>query len=505
MKKIFNTLSALVVSLNVLAQPAFVKDSLDAFITREMQRWQVPGLAIAIVKDGQVVVQKGYGVKQFDKPESKVDENTLFQIASNSKAFTGTSVAWLNSEKRLSLDEKVTTYLPYFKLYESSSTDLCTVRDLLCHRLGTQTFQGDFLNWGSNLTRKQIIEGLARTKPIHPFRYKYGYSNAGFIAAGEVILATTDTTWDDFLLHRFFKPMSMNRTSTTYAGMVNDNNACLPHTMVDGKLVKMPLTNIDNMGASASINSCVGDMKNWLLLQLNNGQLNGKQIIPADVIAETRKSNMVVNDINSKLFKSKHFATYTLGWQMNDYNGRRVIEHSGGANGFVTKTELVPEENLGVIVYTNTDANSLYDALCKQVLEAYMGMPYRNVSEMYYNNSLKAKEATTIKMKAIKDTIEFKNKPALKLNDYCGIYTNSLYGKVEVKLEKGKLQLFMEHHPNNIGKLDFINDNRFLCTYTDVTCGVEPLSFKIENNQVKSVTVKVADFIDYLSYEFVKQ
>lgn len=505
MKKIFYTISALVVSLNVFAQPAFVKDSLDAFITREMQRWQVPGLAIAIVKDGQVVVQKGYGVKQFDKPESKVDENTLFQIASNSKAFTGTAVAWLNSEKRLLLDEKVTTYLPYFKLYESSSTDLCTVRDLLCHRLGTQTFQGDFLNWGSNLTRKQIVEGLSRTKPVHPFRYKYGYSNAGFIAAGEVILATTDTTWDDFLLHRFFKPMGMNRTSTKYAGIVNDNNACLPHTLVDGKLVKMPLTNIDNMGASASINSCVGDMKNWLLLQLNNGQLNGKQIILADVIAETRKSNMVVNDVNSKFFKSKHFATYTLGWQMNDYNGRRVIEHSGGANGFVTKTELVPEENLGVIVYTNTDANSLYDALCKQVLEAYMDMPYRNVSEMYYTNSQKAKEATATKIKAIKDTIALKNKPALKLNEYSGTYTNSLYGKVEVKLVKGKLQLFMEHHPNNIGKLDFINDNRFLCTYTDVTCGVEPLSFTVENNQVKSVTVKVADFIDYLSYEFVKE
>lgn len=504
MKKIFYTISALVISLNVLAQPTFIKDSLDAFITREMQRWQVPGLAIAIVKDGQVVVQKGYGVKQFDKPDSKVDENTLFQIASNSKAFTGTAVAWLNSEKRLSLDEKVTTYLPYFKLYESSSTDLCTVRDLLCHRLGTQTFQGDFLNWGSNLTRKQIVEGLARTKPVHPFRYKYGYNNAGFIAAGEVILATTDTTWDDFLLHRFFKPMGMKRTTTTYAGMVNDNNACLPHTLVDGKLVKMPLTNIDNMGASASINSCVSDMKNWLLLQLNNGQLNGKQIIPADVIAETRKSNMVVNDVNSKFFKSKHFATYTLGWQMNDYNGRRVIEHSGGANGFVTKTELVPEENLGVIVYTNTDANSLYDALCKQVLEAYMGMPYRNVSEMYYTNSQKAKEATATKIKAIKDTIALKNKPALKLNEYCGTFTNSLYGKVEVKLVKGKLQLFMEHHPNNIGKLDFINDNRFLCTYTDVTCGVEPLSFTVENNQVKSVTVKVADFIDYLPYEFVK-
>lgn len=505
MKKIFYTITAFFISLQAYTQPSFVKDSLDIFITREMQRWQVPGLAIAIVKDGQVVLEKGYGVKHFDKPESKVDENTLFQIASNSKAFTGTAVAWLHSENRLSLDNKVTYYLPYFKLYDETATKLCTVRDLLCHRIGTQTFQGDFLNWGSNLTRKQIVEGLARTKPVYPFRYKYGYSNAGFITAGEVILATTDTIWDDFLLHRFFKPMGMKRTTSSYVGMVNDSNACLPHTLVDGKLVKMTLTNIDNMGASASINSCVGDMKNWLLLQLNNGQLNGKQIIPADVIAETRRSNMVVNDVNSKFFRSKHFTTYSLGWQMNDYNGRRVIEHSGGANGFVTKTELMPEENLGVIVYTNSDANSLYDALCKQILEAYMGMPYRNMSELYYINSQKGKQATASHLKSIRDTIALKYKPSLKLDEYCGFYTNGLYGKVEVKLIKGKLHLFMEHHPNNIGKLDFINENRFLCTYTDVTCGVETLSFTIDKNQVKSATVKVADFIDYLPYEFIKE
>ncbi len=505
MKKIFYTIIASIISLQAYAQPSFVKDSLDIFINREMQRWQVPGLAIAIVKDGQVVIEKGYGVKQFDKPESKVDEYTLFQIASNSKAFTGTAVAWLHSERRLSLDEKVTNYLPYFKLYDETATQLCTVRDLLCHRLGTQTFQGDFLNWGSNLTRKQIVEGLARTRPIYPFRYKYGYSNAGFITAGEVILAVTDTTWDDFLLHRFFKPMGMKRTTSNFASMVNDNNACLPHTLVNGKIIKIPLTNIDNMGASASINSCVADMKNWLLLQLNYGQLNGKQIIPTEVIAEMRKSNMVVSDFNGKLFKNKHFATYTLGWQMNDYNGRRVIEHSGGANGFVTKTELMPEENLGVIVYTNSDANSLYDALCKQILEAYMGMPYRNISELYYINSQKGNQASASHLKLIRDTIAMKTKPALKLDEYCGNYTNGLYGKVEVKLIKGKLHLFMEHHPNNIGKLDYINDNRFLCTYTDITCGIEPLSFTIVNNLIKSVTVKAADFIDYLPYEFIKE
>jgi len=504
MYKVITFISLALVCLKTFAQPTFINDSLDTYVTREMQRWQVPGLAIAIVKDGKVVVQKGYGVKSFDKPEL-VDEYTLFQIASNSKAFTGTAIAWLNSEKRILLDEKVTTYLPYFKLYDETSTQLCTVRDILCHRLGTQTFQGDFLNWGSNLTRKQIVEGLGRTKPVHPFRYKYGYSNAGFITAGEIILAKTDTTWDDFLTHRFFKPMGFSHTSTNYASISTDKNACMPHTLIDGKLVKMPITNIDNMGASASINSCVADMKNWLLLQLDNGKLNGVQLIPAEVIAETRKSNMVVSDVNSRVFKNKHFSTYTLGWSMNDFNGKRVIEHSGGANGFVTKTEFIPEEKLGVIVYTNSDANSLYDALCKQVLEAYLNQPYRNISELYYMNTAKGKQMEAEQLKALRDTIALKNKTPLPLTNYVGSYNNNLYGKIEVKLVKGKLQLYMEHHPNNIGQIQHIADGRFLCTYSDVTCGVEPLFFGVANNQVKSVTIKVNDFIDYLSYEFSKE
>lgn len=486
------------------AQPSFITDSLDVYILREMQRWQVPGLAIAIVKDGKTIWQKGYGVQQIDQPNKKVDEFTLFQIASNSKAFTGTAIAWLNKEKRVLLDENVTTYLPWFKLYDSTSTKLCTVRDILCHRIGTQTFQGDFLNWGSNLTRKQIVEGLALTKPVYPFRYKYGYNNAGFITAGEIILAVTDTTWDDFLKHRFFIPLQFKHTNTSYTAMLADHNACAPHTLVEGKLQKIPLANIDNMGASASINSCVADMKNWLLLQLDQGKFNGNQLIPFEVIAETRRSNSIVNDVNSRVFTGKHFTTYTLGWQMSDFYGKRVIEHSGGANGFVTKTELMPEEKLGVIVYTNTDANSLYDALCKQVMEAYLGLPYRNISALYFDNGKSAREAEAQEMKQLRDTILRKNATPLPLKSYCGKYSNSFYGEVEIRLEKGQLHLYLSHHPTNIGKLAHVADGRFLCTYTDVTCGVEPIYFTIEQNQVKSVIVKVNNFIDYLSYTFEK-
>lgn len=481
-------------------QPAFVTDSLDAFVKREMQRWQIPGLAIAIVKDGAIVLTKGYGETAVGSGKA-VNENTLFQIASNSKAFTGTAMALLNHRKQALLDQPVTTYLPYFKLYEPTSTQLTTVRDLLCHRIGMQTFQGDFLNWGSNLSRKEIVERMALTKPTHPFRYKYGYCNAAYVAAGEVILAATDTTWDNYLQAHFFNPLGLQRTFTNYQTMLNDANACKPHTLLrNGKLTTLPLANIDNMGASASISSCVADMSKWVLMQLNNGVYNGKTVIPIEVIAETRKSHMVNTDVNSPIFKSKHFVNYGLGWQMYDYEGKRVIEHSGGSNGFVTKTEFIPEMQLGVIVYTNSDANSLYDALCKQIVESYLNMPYRNLSEIYFQNYTrnKAKQAEALKQL----TQENKQPLTLPLKAFEGEYQNDFYGKVWIKLIKNKLQLHFQHHPQNIGMLEYIGNNKFLCTYTDVTYGVEVMQFSLQNNAVGSITVKIDDFIDYLSYEF---
>jgi CubicO group peptidase (beta-lactamase class C family) len=485
------------------AQPSFIKDSLDTYIEREMKRWQVPGLAIAVVKDGKVVVSKGYGVKEYGK-SAKVNEFTLFQIASNSKAFTGTAVALLNQQKRLLLDERVTKYMPSFKLYDETSTQLCTVRDLLCHRIGLQTFQGDFLNWGSNLSRKEIIEHMQFTKPVHAFRYKYGYCNAAFITAGELVKAVSDTSWDDYIKCHFFVPLQMKHTNSSYNDLMTDENACIPHTLVQGKIVKMPFTNIDNMGPSASINSCVRDMSNWLLFQLDSGRFDGKRIVPFSVLEETRKSNMVVRDVNSRLFKTKHFSTYGLGWFSYDYEGRRVWEHGGGANGFVTKTEFIPEENLGVLVYTNTDANSLYEALVKQILDAYLKVPYKNISEIYFEGSNTANKNEWKEIDSLRTLAALKNKPIVELSKIVGTYNNSFYGNIEIKLEKGKLSLHFSHHPNNIGKLEYLSDNKFLCTYSDVTCGVQTLPIKIENNEVVGITIKVNDFIDYLPYEFVK-
>lgn len=490
-------------TLNVNGQNSFITDSIDIYIQREMQRWQVPGLSVAIVKDGKVIVSKGYGYTDINKTKT-VDEYSLFQIASNSKAFTGTSIALLDYQKKLKLDEKVTYYLPYFKLYDSNATSLCTVRDILCHRLGMETFQGDFVNWNSTLTRKEIIEKMAVVKPIYPFRYIWGYCNAGFISAGEIVKTVTDTTWDNYIKAHFFDKLNMKHTNSSNTLLETDANACKPYTLVKNKLVELPFANIDNMGGAACINSCVSDMSHWLMMLLDSGKYEGKSILPYEVIAETQKSQMLIGDVHSRYFKTKMFSTYGLGWEMYDYNNTRVVEHSGGANGFVTQTLMIPEIKLGILVYTNSDANSLYNALAMQIAEAYLNMPYRNISEYYFNRTMMRQEADENKMALYQSLVAKKDKPSFDWNSLKGKYHNDTYGDIEIVENSKQMEIHFSHHPNNIGKLEFMDTNRLLCTYSDVTCGIEVTPVEIKNNKVSLITIKVNDFIDYLSYDFVK-
>ncbi|MBC8172311.1 MAG: serine hydrolase, partial [Chitinophagales bacterium] len=434
----------------VAQQPAFITDSLDIYIQREMQRWQIPGLAITIVKDGKVIVSKGYGVTNLETNQ-KVDENTLFMIASNTKAFTGTALALLDYQKRLSLNDRVTKHIPYFKLYDEDMTEMATIEDLLSHRLGFETFQGDFLNWDSNLSRRALIENMQKNKPVYDFRDTWGYCNAGFLAAGEIVESVTDTTWDDFIQHNFFKPLDMNHSSTTYRVISTEKNVCVPYTLFENKLIRLEYDSIDNLAAVGGINSCASDLSNWLLMQLNDGSFNGKQVFPPQVVKNTRVPRSIVNAGGSGLYKSQHFNLYGLGWFIKDYEGRRIIMHDGGANGFVTSTCFIPEANLGIAVLTNTDANSLYDALRYQIMEAYFNVPYRNLSEMYFEFANAGNNSMNEQIRLWREKAGNTEKPELVLSKYTGIYENEVYGKIEIKEEKGKLNIYFAHHPHLTG------------------------------------------------------
>jgi CubicO group peptidase (beta-lactamase class C family) len=284
----FLSFSFLLTITAATAQPAFVKDSLDTYIKQGIKDWNIPGLAITIVHDGNVVIMKGFGVKNIESQEP-VDENTKFIIASNSKLFTGTALAQLDYNKQLSLDDKIIKYFPEFKLYDNNTTSLVTIKDMLGHHLGTKTFQGDFTFWNSALTRKEVMYKMRYLKPANGFRASYGYCNSCFLTAGEVIEKVTHKTWEQYILDSLVLPLNMTKTQTLTAGMESFDNIAYPYTnSFAGQLVQIPFDKIDNMAPATSMVSCVNDLSHWLLMQLDSGRYNNQQILPWQVIAKTR-------------------------------------------------------------------------------------------------------------------------------------------------------------------------------------------------------------------------
>lgn len=481
---------------------SFIGDSLDNYINKALYDWNIPGASVAIVNNGKVVYMKGYGIKDMDS-KNTVDENTLFMIGSNTKAFTGTALAMLESEKKLSLDDKVQKWLPDFKLYDSWVTKEATITDLLCHRLGFETFQGDFMYFDSDLSTAQVREKFGKVKPLYGFRSKWGYCNAAFMTAGEIIPKVTGKSWAEFVTERIFKPLGMNRSLALSKDISKAENKAAAHTVDMGVLKKIPYGNIDNLAPAGSISSSVNDMSKWVMALLSKGEIDGKEIIPASAIQRTRQPESVLSD-GGHMFNKAHFNLYGLGWFLEEYAGRKIVAHTGGVNGFVTSVCLVPEEDLGIIVLTNTDANGFYEALRNEIQDACLGLPFRNYSDVYlnyHNNDIKKKEK---EFSLISDTIAMKKPTTLPLAAYAGEYNHPVYGKMNIKTEAGKLVMRFEHHKGRYGTLEPLGGNRFFCTYSDPLYGRKKLEFTVQAGKVISLTVRVADFVEFTPYEFMK-
>lgn len=503
MKKFLTLVFILSIS-RLSAQNKFIPDSLESYIAQAMEKWNIPGMAVSVVQNGKIIFMKGFGVREAGKSGS-VNEHTLFQIASNTKAFTATALALLEHEKRLSLNDKITRYMQDFRLSDELATREVTIRDMLCHRIGFQTFQSDIFNWNCILPRKDIIHNMRNVRPVHSFRSRYGYCNACYVTAGEIIPIVADTSWDDFLKYNFFQPLEMMRTSTTQAAIIKDDNAAMPHTVFNERLQIIDYDFIDNVGPCASMNSSVNDISNWIIMQLDSGRFKNRQIVPFDVIKKTRVSHTIVRDSHDTLFRSKHFQTYGLGWALKDYNGKLIISHNGGANGFVTNTTLIPELNFGFTVLTNTDANDLYIALGDQLIDAAFNLPFRNYSDMYYAKYKQESGKENERIRQLWDKAAKNPNPALPLKSYAGKYSNNVYKEIEIKQEKDNLVIYFPYHPGLTGKLQPLGENNFVCTYSKPGYGVKEIPFEVKDGKVSTVTIQVNDFIDFLPYIFTKQ
>ncbi|MCA2005350.1 MAG: beta-lactamase family protein, partial [Ignavibacterium sp.] len=404
MKKLFILLIIIISYIKLSAQtiPSFISDSLDIYVNRGLQNWQIPGAAVLVVKDGKVVVAKGYGVKELGTND-KVDENTLFMIGSNTKAFTGTALALLEQERKLKLEDRVIKYLPDFKMKDEWVTSHLNLLDIVSHRMGLETFQGDFMYWTSDLTADEVIEKFGKLTPKYEFRTKYGYTNAGYALAGKVIEKVSGKSWAEFVKDKIFKPLEMSSSVPLSEDFLRAKNIAKPHTFVSGKMSVIPIQNIDNLAPCGSIGSSINDLSHWLIAQLDSGKYNNQKVIPYQAIQKTRQLLSIERRVRHPYNKT-HYSLYGMGWAFQDYEGRELVMHTGGVNGFVTSVTLIPEEKLGIVVLTNTDQNAFFQSLKWEILDAYLGLPYRNYDSTFYAGFLKRQKKKKKWLKEVRDS-----------------------------------------------------------------------------------------------------
>jgi CubicO group peptidase (beta-lactamase class C family) len=481
--------------------PPLVKDTLDQYVLRGMKDWNIPGLALCIVKNGEVLISKGYGVTEQGGVEA-VDANTLFMIGSNTKAFAATALAMLEFQGKCSLEDKVQKWLPEFTQTDTWVASEATLKDLLCHRLGYETFQGDFMYWDSDLSSKEVLNKFGKLKPQYPFRSKFGYTNAAFHAAGMCIEKISGLNWDNYIRQTLVQPLEMDHTLFRMEDLAGVSNKAIPHTCVNGILKPIPYCNIDNMPAAASMSSSVNDMSHWMLAQLNNGRYHDEQVIPFPVLLRTRMPQSIIgrNFTGSKTL----YKLYGLGWFLQDYDSHEIVYHTGAVDGFLSSFTLIPEEKLGIIILTNTDDNDFFETLKWELIDAFLGIPTSNYNGEILAQFKQNKEESSAFIKACNDTVAMKLRPGLPLEKYCGRYTHPVYGYLDIRQEKNKLLVSFEHHSTLTATLEFINGNRFLCTYSNPVFGVNVFPFEVEGKKVKSLTLSVSEFIEKTTYLFVK-
>lgn len=451
-------------------KPNYKKElkELSAYYEKSRADFNVPGLAVAIVKDGETIFSEGFGVADV-RTNAPVDGETMFAIASNTKAMTSAALAILVDEGLINWNDKVVDYLPYFRLYDPWVTQNMTIKDLLVHNSGLATFSGDLLWYGTNYSRVEVIRRARHLKPVFEFRDGFGYQNIMYMAAGEIIPAVTGKSWDDFVIENFFQPLAMNRTITSTSELAKFQNVATPHNDRDDEVIAIEYLQWDNMAPAGSVISSVNDVSKWLMLQLNRGIWQSDTIFsPARSREMWEQGNIqTVSPFYETNFPSTTFKSYGLGWGLSNYLGRKIIGHSGGYDGMISYTCLVPDENLAFVILTNKTSN-LYFPLLYKTLDVFLDGPEKDWSQWMLNRlneSKKNREADEARLEEerVKNT-----SVSLPLSDYAGTYRCNMYGDAEVVQSGEGLTVRLIPTPIFTATLDHWHFDTFRLTFDDV-------------------------------------
>ncbi|CAN5659274.1 serine hydrolase [soil metagenome] len=465
-----------VTSGRLAAQPAPLS-GLDAYIEQALKEWEVPGLAVAVVRNDSVIFARGYGVRE-QGGTAAVDEHTLFAIASTTKALTTAALGMLVDERRVRWDDPVATHMPGLVMQDPFISRELTVRDLLTHRAGLS--RSDNLWIAAPFDRAEVLR-RARYLPASGFRAGYGYNNIMYIAAGELVGAVSGMSWDDFIEQRIFRPLDMTRSTTRAAVVDTRVNVATSHTRADGRVVAMGRRNYDNIGGAGAAWSSARDMAQWMRLHLSGGTREGQTLLQPATLRELHTPQTVIrsDSVAERMFPTTHFRAYGLGWSLQDYHGRKLVHHSGSINWTRTHVGLIPEEGIGVVAIANLSTSSLQVAVMYRVLDALMNLPARDWSAEYLELARRSEETSSREARNVESSRVDGTIPSLALDAYTGIYTNPVYGEIRLALEDGRLVL--RYAPDYIADLEHWHHDTFRAVWQRTGFGRAFVTFTLDS------------------------
>lgn len=485
------------------------EEQIDSLVTAVMQKFDVPGISVGIIKDGEIIYEKGHGVRSLDS-KNIMNKNTQVGIASNSKAFTCTALALLVDEGKLKWDDKVTQYIPEFKMYDSSLTDKVTIKDLVSHRAGLGLGQGDlmFFPEGGQLTINDIIKRVQFLEPKHSFRNQFDYNNIMFIVAGEVITKVTGKSWAEFIEKRILHPVGMLNSYGSYKRALSSGykNRAEAHAPIDGKITQVPHDWNETANAAGGIVSTIPDMLKWANFLINDFTTEkGVKLVSDKQIQQLWQIQQPItvyqpNDYNT------HFYGYGLGWFLSDVEGSFQVQHTGGLIGIVTQFTLLPDLGLGIIVLTNQQSGAAFNAITNTIKDAYLGLEKRDWIKKYQERKLKFEQIVQEeKQKVWAKSEAFKtNENPLTFEKIGGVYHDKWFGDITITEKEGKMNLVCENSPKLKGILYPYDEKTMIVKWEDRSYDADAfLKFNIgENGKADAIKMEPISRVTDFSFDF---
>ncbi len=407
-------------------------DSLQNYIEQSFNDFELNGLSVLIIKDDSIILDWYKGNAGYGK---EINSESVYNIASCTKAFTGAAMAQLVEEGLISWNDLVVDFLPEFKLEDSYITTHLTIEDLLTHRSGLGTFYGDLLWYETDRSRKDIIERLQYLPITNRFRDQYGYQNTMYMVAAEILEQVTAKTWDEYIQNQFFSPLGMKFSQTNGKSLKKKQEIAYP--IIKGKETGISMMHTH---AAASLFSNTQDLGLWAQMLLNDGILNGDTILSTRVVADMMSPRTIKSIYGLRKMTGAQFSAYALGWNVWDHNGIKVVEHAGGMPGYISQVTLVPSEKLGIVILTNT-LTSMPTALQLYILDLYLKEKTTDWSKLFVGFKQKGEAAEVSDSLKREESRVINTQSSLSLEDYVGVYEDKMYGKAEVSMEDDVLHI----------------------------------------------------------------